>query len=229
MPGIKFDNIVNKELASDTRLILAVQTALLPSDLLSTGFHRYPGYSALNVMREAGLWFGPRNLLEESPSFRQIIPYTVLVSQKDGGVKILAYSRTSAGGETRLHSKVSIGVGGHIDLTDARTNPEGRFDLDATIMDATIREITEELGEINDHVVYRKWAGIIIDNENPVGQVHIGMANVWYMHDRFDVLKHTKIEDSLTGVGFYTCEQLLDDLQLESWSRLMLNNIMQWM
>lgn len=233
MPGIKFNQVVNKEPASDLRLILAVQTELLPPDLLVTAFHKYPGYSALNVMREAGLWFGPRNLLEESPSFRQIIPYTVLVSQKDGGIKVLAYRRTEKGGEARLHGKVSIGVGGHIDITDvnpeaSKAHTQGKFDLEQTLREATYREIREELGELEEYVSYRKLAGLLVDQDNAVGRVHLGAVNIWYMTDRFSVADHTIIEDALKDVGFYTPEQLLAEPGLEAWSRILLENVGAW-
>lgn len=224
----------SKELATDPRLILAVQTALLDPALLVTGFHFHPGESALHMLRGAGQWFGPRNMLEQLPSFRQIIPYTVIVwddhEHMDENLeirKVLAYTRTTAGGEERLHGKTSIGVGGHIDVADSILQ-EGRFMLDATLRAATLREVQEEIGDVEEYVSYRKWAGLLIDQDNPVGQVHIGAVNIWYMKDRFRP-SFMQIEDALGGVKFRTIADIKKDPNLETWSALLLEKVGTWL
>ena len=59
--------------------------------------------------------YRPRPDMEEDPSFKQLIPYVIFRhTDDDGTVRILHYARGSGGGESRLHAKLSIGIGGHI-------------------------------------------------------------------------------------------------------------------
>src|SRR5215210_5695763 len=51
---------------------------------------------------------------EVSPQFRQVIPYVVVTH----GNNIFTLRRTPKQSEARLHHKVSIGVGGHINPGD---------------------------------------------------------------------------------------------------------------
>src|SRR3989442_10503516 len=60
-------------------------------------------------VREYGV-FRPRAGVEEDPSFKQIIPY-LLVRHRG---RLFLVQRSTEGGETRLHGKYSIGVGGHM-------------------------------------------------------------------------------------------------------------------
>ena len=74
-----------------------------------------------------------REIAEKDPNFRQIIPY-VLVHYGD---KYLAATRHQTQGEVRLHGKMSIGIGGHINPVDGEL---------ADLLDAGLRrELSEEL------------------------------------------------------------------------------------
>ena len=69
---------------------------------------------------DAGLVsFRPRSEMEEDPSFKQLIPYCIFrYVEKQGGQWLFQYRRGKGQGEGRLHSKRSLGVGGHISLDD---------------------------------------------------------------------------------------------------------------
>ena len=58
--------------------------------------------------------FLPRPEAEQDPGYRQIIPYVLLCR----GEKVFATRRLNKGGEARLHGKVSVGIGGHINPVD---------------------------------------------------------------------------------------------------------------
>src|SRR3546814_9399888 len=88
------------------------------------------------------IWVGPRQVLETSPDFIQPIPYIVVKN----GDNLLSYLRTPKGGEERLHSKIAVGFGGHVDLKDATLNDDLMIDLRATMATAALREMSEELG-----------------------------------------------------------------------------------
>ena len=55
-----------------------------------------------------------RSLAEEDPSFKQLIPYAIIMS----GGQVFKYRRGVKGGESRLHGLISVGVGGHISAVD---------------------------------------------------------------------------------------------------------------
>ena len=67
--------------------------------------------------------------MEEDPCFKQVIPY--LIIERDNG--ILVYQGTKAG-DARLHDRMSIGVGGHIN------------DRDNTFYESLMRGVHEEGG-----------------------------------------------------------------------------------
>jgi predicted NUDIX family phosphoesterase len=110
-------------------------------------------------------FFVQRERAEETPGWKQIIPYCVVASDE----RILLMKRRAKGGEARLHDKFSIGVGGHINPLD--NDDAGAIDL---VRSAARREIAEELevrGEYDLHLV-----GYLNDDSNPVGAVHLGVV-----------------------------------------------------
>lgn len=199
----------------ELRLILAARAAGLPSAMAETGFVPMEHGSAIGFLEQAGLWFGPRRVLEEFEDYRQIIPYIVLCVDD----RVVRYRRSPVGGETRLHGRTSVGLGGHVDLVDARSAGE-RFDLRATVEHAAEREITEELGDVA--CLRRRWVGLLVDNDTPVGRVHIGLIGIWHIVG----LPDRQAEDAVGEVAAVSLAQLLDEAaSLETWSALLL----QWL
>jgi predicted NUDIX family phosphoesterase len=132
--------------------------------------------SAEAVIR--GLCASPRLVrrgdVEEDRSLKQPIPYVVLVRRGSSGLELFAYTRLSGGGEARLHGKLSVGAGGHMNHA---------FDLASihrVVREEAARELAEELsfrspsgGEVDP-----PQAGLIAlinDDSGPVQQVHIGL------------------------------------------------------
>ena len=62
--------------------------------------------------------FMPRAEAEERPDYKQIIPYVILLQ----GDKVFVTRRLNKGGEARLHGRISIGIGGHINPVDEEGN-----------------------------------------------------------------------------------------------------------
>lgn len=143
-----------------------------------------------------------RNIAEFDTEFKQIIPYCLLTNNGN----VLAYQRTSKGGEDRLHHKWSIGIGGHINQCDG------------DYFDAVKREVREEVGV--ELTIEPKTIGIIYDDSNSVGQVHIGFVHLIPIESADQI----KAED-LALTNFYWADPgLLENL--EGWStiaRRMLN------
>lgn len=194
------------------RMILATSARELPGSFSGTGFHPATTAEALCGFHQAGLWIGPREMLEQDPSFRQIIPYVVLRL----GDKFVRYTRTPAGGEGRLHGRMSIGLGGHIDLPDVVCAGES-VDLDATIGRATERELQEELGDVD--VASREWIGVLTDDDTEVGRVHIGVVAVWQL----SAAPAGIAEDAIGEVSLCSLADLeADSDRLETWSAMLL-------
>ena len=105
--------------------------------------------------------FLPRAEVEEDPRWRQIIPYAVL--ERPGNVFLVR--RLGAGTEARLHDRLSIGVGGHInplDHANARDPLEG----------ALARELREEL---RIRAFFAQAVGLIHTSQTLVDRVHTGV------------------------------------------------------
>jgi predicted NUDIX family phosphoesterase len=201
---------------SNQKLILAVSAAGLPPAFAQrTAFLPMTEDLLWFTLGAAGLWLGPRPQLEDLPAFRQIIPYVALRL----GDRFVKYTRTPAGGESRLHGRVSIGLGGHIDLPDVVFRGEG-IDLARTLGDAAAREVDEELAGVE--VTGRRWIGLLVDNDNPVGRVHIGVVAVWDLA----AMPHGAAEDAIGDTGAATLEELrADEARLETWSSLLVRHL----
>lgn len=201
-------------MTTSQKLILAVPTAGLPEAAQHTSFLPMAEEQVWETLYEAGMWLGPRPQLEELPTFRQIIPYVALKL----GDRVVKYTRTPAGGESRLYGRVSIGLGGHIDVSDVVISGDN-VDLLKTLEGAAKREVDEELSGVA--AVHRRWAGLLVDSDNPVGRVHIGVVAVWELA----LQPHGAAEDAIGDIGLATLEELqADEGRLETWSALLVRH-----
>ncbi len=164
------------------------------------------------------IWIGSRNILEKDSSFKQVLPYTII--EQDG--KFLTYQRTPKGGESRLHGNYSIGFGGHIDIGDLMRHGNDVLDFWGTIAESSIRELYEELA-LDVGLYWMKIEGIINDNSNDVGKVHLGF--VYRVVLPSDYVVHSP-EDQINLQGFKTIEELVAERDLyENWSALIIDHL----
>lgn len=138
-------------------LVLVIPRDDVPGGLGWTGVVPRPFAPVLAVVADRGE-FRPRGEVEHDPSVKQIIPYLLL---RDGE-RIFLMKRTSAGGDERLHERYSIGVGGHV-------NPG-----DADVLGGLNREWREEIDA--DFIPEFAPIGLLNDDSNPVGAVHLGLV-----------------------------------------------------
>jgi predicted NUDIX family phosphoesterase len=144
--------------------------------------------------------FLPRSRMEIDPTYKQIIPYLVFKYQDS----YFLMQRKAKASETRLQSKFTLGIGGHIRQEDLQ---EG-----STLFDWARREFHEE-------VTYRgslkiTSLGILNDDSNAVGQVHIGF--VLLLEGNSGDIKVQEELESGTLVTLQECALYRD--RLESWS-----------
>lgn len=151
-------------------------------------------------------FFMDRPAAEIDPQFRQIIPY-VLVNYQG---KYLTVTRQVTQTETRLHNKMSLGIGGHINPVDGE--PEN-------LLDAGLRrELSEELATDNNPPRFNelKLLGLLRDDVDEVGQVHLGVVLQWDANEPIDIRETDKMHGE-----YLTLDQLEEYAgRLENWSRI---------
>ena len=145
---------------------------------------------------------------------KQLIPYTI-VAGNDG--RVLCLKRTKAGGDARLHDKLSIGVGGHVNPVDAE---HGRKPLEA----CGIRELAEEL-HLPEHGAPRP-VGWINDDSNPVGAVHLGWVQVLVVDDPARIaIRETDVLVGELQTADALRESAAAGANFETWSSLLLADL----
>lgn len=156
--------------------------------------------------------YRPRDEMEQDPSFKQLIPYVIFRhTDSSGQVFIFEYQRGKGQGESRLHSKRSVGIGGHISSDDAAIDSANPY------QEGMARELAEEV--VIGSPYESQCVGMINDDETEVGRVHLGVVHI------FDLEQPNvqPAEDDIISRGFQPVEQLLADLDgFESWSRICL-------
>lgn len=144
----------------------------------------------------------PRYLAELDPSFKQMIPYVVVINDPTGDIFV---TRRLAGDE-RLKGKASIGIGGHIEDGES-------------LMDGMYRELKEEIGLAKEDVAAIHFRGYINDDATEVGSVHLGL--VYELHTpKFRL--HCLEKDTLVGT-WGSVSELMKYFRagvLESWSEI---------
>ncbi|MBU3665818.1 MAG: hypothetical protein FGM15_08095 [Chthoniobacterales bacterium] len=158
--------------------------------------------------------FLPRSAAENDPGHKQIIPYLVIRH----GDRVLCYTRGKSGGESRLHAKMSIGIGGHMNDGDTHA---AHFDRNAYLR-AVERELNEEI-EIPGAYTQR-IAALINDDSNDVGRVHLGVVHLIEV-DSPDVRPR---EDAIADPEFLALAELEECRdRLETWSQICLGGLAQ--
>jgi predicted NUDIX family phosphoesterase len=153
------------------------------------------------------------NNAEINTDYKQPIPYALIKR----GDEVFVYARLSGGGETRLHDKLSIGAGGHMNLEEANSFNE-------VLMLNLERELEEEL-DIQAKTKELKFIGLINDDENEVGRVHLGILAIIELPLDSEVT----VRETEQLRGFWsTVEELKQPetyKRLESWSQFAIDII----
>jgi predicted NUDIX family phosphoesterase len=122
------------------------------------------------------------------------------------------YARGRISAETRLHARLSIGLGGHISEDRESVGSVGE-DLYRA---AAVREVNEEVhidSTYREHIV-----GVINDDSDEVGRVHFGIVHIWDLKADRSVRPR---EEQIEVLGFLSMNELRAQIeQLENWSRI---------
>lgn len=199
---------------------IAERVLVVPTEV----FHRlghFQGFSSdvdgylEELLDPASVSFRPRDEVEDDPGFKQLIPYVIFRHHgRSDGAAVFQYTRGTGQGEGRLHSKKSVGIGGHI--SDIDLPGAGSTGGNGGVFEEGMRRELEEEVEID--TPYRaRCVGMINDDETPVGSVHLGMVYL------FDVERPavTPRESEIIECGFRRVGEILEDLDgFETWSRI---------
>ncbi len=224
---------------------------VVPTVALFESIPHFHGFKAANsseldklevVIRSHGEWkerlYDGDSKIEHDFTYKQIIPYGVIITNDNDALKILLYPREKGSGDSRLWGKTSIGIGGHIESQDSiNLRPEY---LERKLKESIEREIKEEitaskygdfsfLGFLNDDTQPITEENFIYgDSEEgnsgrvegvgvPIGYVHFGLVYLLKVSpDVKTVEAHQKKFKLITldEIGSYIPT-------METWSRIL--------
>ena len=166
--------------------------------------------------------FKPRSKVESDETYKQIIVYCIITN----GSGIYRYARV--GGEGRLVGEYSIGIGGHVNISDSMLSDFSRVEA---IDQAVRREVSEEVystdTDVYDYLLsipVFNTVGVINDNSNPVGRVHLGVVVLLDIEDMTIINK----DENIHQAGFASFEEISDSIEdYEKWSQILIEEYLR--
>jgi predicted NUDIX family phosphoesterase len=200
-----------------TECVLVVPTELFCRLGYFQGFSRDVARYVPELFSPQHTSYRPRHEVEEDPSFKQLIPYVIFRHcDAQGRVHLFQYTRGKGQGEGRLHSKKSVGIGGHISLDDDSARGEA-CGASAAYEEGMRRELAEEVTV--EAPCSERCVGLINDDLTPVGRVHLGVVHLCDVESPIVRPRETDIVEA----GFQPLETILADTSAyESWSQICL-------
>ena len=186
--------------------ILVIERKHIPEPLLKQGFNPASESLVKSLLENPQLFFMQRDIAENDPNYKQLIPYVVFQSPKG----FFSYQRGKASSETRLRMLRSLGVGGHIEKEDGDIGQN-------SYIKGLWRELKEEVGIDPSNNI--KLLGFINDDSNEVGKVHLGIVHL-YQLETSDLESR---ELNLTDCKFSNISKIKEEEEsFETWSRLLI-------
>ena len=193
----------------------------IPADVLTHRYLNSKNYPFIEIRENhhdffnsmiAQSYFYSRERAETDENLKQIIPYAYVVHKKS----IFVLERFSTQSESRLHNKLSLGVGGHINKNDKVENGNN------IIYNGLYRELKEEIW-LEDLTYQMQFKGLINDDSNSVGRVHLGVI--------FEVALnlaqcHIKEKNKMSGHWMLIEELKMSYQHMETWSQILVDNLL---
>lgn len=197
-----------------TELTLAIPTDHVWNilDYVKNGVIKISNSKIIDQLLVKGL-FRHRNELEDDSLYKQLIPYAV-ICYKD---MIYMFHRTKKQTETRLHNMYSLGVGGHM-------NPWGESINIKYMHHELTRELNEEV-QLYDNCKIESIVpiGLINDDTNDVGKVHLGV--LYQIHLNCMDLEINE-KEKMTGQWINISELKAYYSEMESWSKIYIDTVL---
>ncbi len=194
-------------IVQDELILVVKRTHLFPD---KQGWHgiKTDGIETLVETIKTHHEFMPRSIAETDDRYKQIIPYAVFRHQD----RYFLMLRKGNATEQRLKSKYTLGIGGHMRSEDMSGS---------SIFDWAIREFHEEV--TFDGTLTHTLLGIINDDSNEVGRVHMGLV-LLFDGDSSNISIRSELQDGFL-VKLDECELYM--LQMESWASMVFNHLQQ--
>jgi predicted NUDIX family phosphoesterase len=169
-----------------------------------------------------------RTFAETDEDYLQIIPYIALRNRQAD--TYFFYTRGELGEEGRLHGKVSIGIGGHVEDEHTPMQATGATPLESACIYAAYRELREEvgiLGEVmSEDTALRLSTSflnskVFYSSQDEVSRVHLGL----FMTVDIDPEDITELEEGVITKGrWHRLEEIkalqaLKQIELEVWTK----------
>jgi predicted NUDIX family phosphoesterase len=180
-----------------TEQVMVVERERIARHLVEYGLVTEGADEVLDVIADLH-FFIDRPTAEMSPEYKQIIPY-VLIRR---GESWFLLQRTQKQTEARLHHKLSLGIGGHI-------NPDT-----PDLIDGLQKELEEEVGVEGDYEL--SFVGILNDDTTEVGSVHLGAVFV------LDTEGEVHVRETEKMTGRWIAQSDLPPLRenMETWTQI---------
>ncbi len=191
---------------ADEKILVVQRKNLFAAMPEFTGFHALQDFTTLQTLVSTHQEFHWRRTMEEDPSYKQIIPYLIF---EHNNTYFMMRRKTTAS-EQRLKDKYSLGIGGHIRQEDLTSS---------NLIDWAQREFHEEVdykGSLTTTPI-----GLINDEANAVGQVHIGFVFLLRGDSPNIAIRDEHKEGRLVSLD--DCKMVYGDL--ESWSQFVYDYI----
>jgi len=168
---------------------------------------------------EARGWFAAREQAERNPDWKQLIPYCAVTYRNE----VFCVERLAQQGEARMHGRLSIGLGGHVNPRDGLAK--------GLVARALQRELGEELALPEGPLPAAQPIGVLNDDSQPVGRVHFGLVHrLEIPENRPDLRAQLGIRETRKMRGGFrglagSPDLWQDESRLESWSQLLLGEL----
>jgi predicted NUDIX family phosphoesterase len=162
----------------------------------------------IRALANQGRKFLSRAIAETDETHKQIIPYIAICH----GDNHLVLKRSSKQSEARLHNKLSLGIGGHIN--------DGEVSATDLVQAGMLRELREEIDLPGKYTA--NLMGVIYDPSTAVGRVHLGIVfRIDCQSPEFALGE----PDLMTGewVARKDLQALLPSM--ETWSQILVNGL----
>lgn len=206
--------------SKDDEIILASDRVHIPY-FVTTGIYNASSFKMFFDKIQAG----KRGNLENNERFVQPIPYAVVKK----GESIFVYERLTSSGESRLHGKKSIGVGGHMNPEESvkdfsellKINSVRELDEELQFFDSSAQELVSVVDAVTSVSSLKQVKNIIASDKSEVDKVHIGLLQEIELKQSIGIA--VKEFDSLKG-HFVNRDELIKDIEenpdsYESWTK----------
>ena len=152
---------------------------------------------------------------EKNFDYKQAIPYGILVNDENKVFVYKRWGRWSNAWEARLHQKISLWLGWHIEKEDETSSN--------IVLDSLLREIEEEVHIEKKYITSHEAIGYINDDSNEVWKVHLWVCYIV----KTSAIEYELLDWELDNGEFMTLENIEKMSQdeaydLETWSQIVL-------